>query len=374
MIFFFAGCGLGLFRDPVLFVDPGTEIDQAATLGTERPVLVPRPDRRLAALRAGYGGARRIHVTNLACPEGAHKPDKTSGDRLFRTGPRSALQAVVLLLFRRLGRFLAPVIQVVGDVVTLPAGRELLVHGAVRQAVAVGALHHRLVLVRMAGRAGDLAMLGLAGRQLGHDIAMAGRAHGRGGGRRVLQFQRLVRLVAELAVGLGHGCRVWLVAVDAGRDVAVLVGVAEVAGHGGVLAGVGRQLLAGFGMAGQADLLLLAGEGHLQGLVRVVAAEAVFDFVVGGAGVTVAALGDVLGRFRLVPLVAAEAVDRRLVLGAVGLDLGGLHVVAFAAVGDAEDGLVGGHGEAGRAEQQRRACQDAEELLHGHGNASLEWK
>jgi len=155
------------------------------------------------------------------------------------------ITALRLLLFHRLC-FLGPIVQVVGNVVALAAGRELLVHPlVVRHAMAVGALHHRLVLVSMAGYASELAVLGFTGRQLGHDVVVTGSAHGRGGVWPVFELQGLVGLMAELAIGLSHRRGVRLVAVDTGRDIAVLVGMTEVAGDGRVLAGLADSCLPG---------------------------------------------------------------------------------------------------------------------------------
>jgi signal transduction histidine kinase len=158
--------------------------------------------------------------------------------------------------------------------------------------------------------------------------------------------------MTELAISLGHRCGVRLVTVKTGRDIGVFVSMAEVAGNCRVFAGAGGQLLAGFGMAGETDLLLLAGECHQQGLVRIVAAKAVFDVIMVFARMTVTALWDVLGRLWLVPLVTGQTVDLCLVLGTVGFDLRRLLIMALDTVGDPEGGLLG-QGAASCTEQQR---------------------
>ena len=65
------------------------------------------------------------------------------------------------------GLFLCrPVVQVVSRVVALTTVRELFVNRlGVGQAMAVGALGHHLVLVLMAGYAGNVLVLGFAGFQ-----------------------------------------------------------------------------------------------------------------------------------------------------------------------------------------------------------------
>ena len=109
-------------------------------------------------------------------------------------------------------------------------------------------------------------MLGLAGHQLGIDVAVAGRAQLRCGRRRIDQFLGLVRLVAGRAVGLSHLVGVRLVAIEALGDRPVLI-VTEITGKLGVFARIARQFPPGVAVAGDTDFLLLASQYNFQRLV-----------------------------------------------------------------------------------------------------------
>lgn len=58
--------------------------------------------------------------------------------------------------------FCRPIVQIVGNIMTLATFREALMHAfGVRQTMAVSTLRHGLVLVGMTGCTSNLAMLGL---------------------------------------------------------------------------------------------------------------------------------------------------------------------------------------------------------------------
>lgn len=217
---------------------------------------------------------------------------------------------------------------------TLTTFREALVHAfRVRQSMTVITSRHRLVLVDMAGRAGNLAMLGLACRQHGIDRIMARGTESRSGVGRIGQLKRLVCLVAGRTVGLGHRLGVRLMAINTFRDIAVSVGMTEITGEGCVLARNGDHLLVGTCVAGDANRLVFPFEGYVQGLVRVVAAEArLLDFVMSAAFMTVAAQGNILRRTGAMTFVASLAINFSLVRCAVCGDLGRLLGVTLGAV------------------------------------------
>lgn len=92
-----------------------------------------------------------------------------------------------------------------GDVVTIGAFREPLVHGfGVREVVAVGAGRDALVLAGMTVGTGKLTVLGLASGKRCKSRVVAGGTKFRGRTVRVSHHQGHVGLVAGRAVGLGH--------------------------------------------------------------------------------------------------------------------------------------------------------------------------
>ncbi len=84
-------------------------------------------------------------------------------------------------------------------------------------------------------------------------------------------------------------------AVNTSRDVAVCICMTEITGKGRVLARTGDHLLVGACMAGDTNRLVLAGQGHVQRLMRIVATQAgIFHFVMRAAFMAVAALRNVV--------------------------------------------------------------------------------
>lgn len=163
-------------------------------------------------------------------------------------------------------------------------------------------------------------------------------------------------------------------AIHAGRDIAMGIGVAEVTGEGGMLARIGKHLLVGAGMAGDADDLMLAGQVDLQRLMRVVAAEAVVNFIVGAARMTVAALGDIVRNTRAMPFVAGLAIDFRFVGGTIGGNLRRLLAVTFDAVVNGQHGLFGERDSTQAGDKNQRHCRNQQftRLTLQHLTSSLE--
>ena len=120
-------------------------------------------------------------------------------------------------------------------------------------------------------------------------------------------------LVTGRAVALGHRLGMPFVAHHALGNVAVGIGMAEVAGKRFMHARVRNHLLLRTGMTTHANGLLFALDGDIQGFMRVMAAEAVIDFIVRGAGMALAALRDVVGDGRPMAGMAGGAIDFRFV-------------------------------------------------------------
>jgi hypothetical protein len=174
--------------------------------------------------------------------------------------------------------------------VAITAFREFLVHGrGVWRTVAVGALGHRLVPACVAVDAGNIAVFGLTGRQQVERSVVTGSTLDGWRLRPKVQFQGFVRLVAGIAVGLGHVLRMRLMALNAFGNHPMLFGMAEVAGHLFVFAGIGGQLLPLLLMTGQANLFELPFKTDVQGGVGIVAALAVCDLEVRSTCMTIAA-------------------------------------------------------------------------------------
>ena len=138
-----------------------------------------------------------------------------------------------------------------------------------------------------------------------------------------------MRLVTCRAIGLEHRLGVRRMAIDALGDIAVSVGVTEVAGHLGMHAGAGGHLLARAGMAAYANRLEFACKLDIERLVRIVTAHAVRNFVVAGAGVAAAAFGDVVRDLWTVAFMAGLTVDFRFMRRAVRFDLRRLLVMTL---------------------------------------------
>jgi hypothetical protein len=118
-------------------------------------------------------------------------------------------------------------------------------------------------------------------------------------------------------------------AVNTIRDGAVGISMTEITGKGFVLARTGDHLLVWTGMAGDTDRLVLTIKVNIQRLMRVVTTEAVFNFVVGTAFMTIITVGDVVFRARAMPFMAGLAINFRLVGCTVCSDLCRLFIVTF---------------------------------------------
>ena len=107
--------------------------------------------------------------------------------------------------------------------------RETLVHAvSVRQTVAISTLRNRHVLVSVTGCARDLAVLGLARSKSCKSRIMTRGTELRLSRCRISQTKWFVSLVTSGAVSLSHQLAVRLVAINAVRDIAVGVCMAEV--------------------------------------------------------------------------------------------------------------------------------------------------
>lgn len=179
----------------------------------------------------------------------------------------------------------------------LAAFRELLVDPfGMRQTMAVRTSRNGLVLALVAGHTGELAMLSLACSQRRVNRIVTSGTQSGGRGVRVHQLERLVRFVAGRAVVLRHRLGMRFMAVRTGRHAGVGISMAEVTSEGCVLAGAGLHLLDRTGVTGVTNLLLLALDGDVQRLVRVMAIKAGnLDFVMGATLVAVAALRNIVG-------------------------------------------------------------------------------
>jgi len=91
---------------------------------------------------------------------------------------------------------------------------------------------------------------------------------------RISQTKWLVGLVTSGAVSLSHQLAVRLVAINAARDIAVGVCMAEVTSESCVLARACNHLLGRTRVTGNANSFMLAFQGHVERLMWVVAAQA----------------------------------------------------------------------------------------------------
>jgi hypothetical protein len=182
-------------------------------------------------------------------------------------------------------------VQVVRHAVTFTTVRETFMHRlGMRQAMALLTLRNRHVLFRMTGRTGDLAVLGLARDQRGQSRVVTCSAKLRCRVIRVGDGQRHMGLVTGRAVALGHRLGMPFVAHHALGNVAVGIGMAEITGKRFMHARVRNHLLLRTSMTTHTNGLLFAIDGDIQGFMRVMAAEAVIDFVVRAAIMALAAL------------------------------------------------------------------------------------
>lgn|SRR6056297_507166 len=125
------------------------------------------------------------------------------------------------------------------------------------------------------------------------------------------------------------------------RRVAMGVGMTVVTGNLAVNARIGFHFLALLGVAGKAFHFQLAGQGHLEGLMRIMTSVARVECVMVGAHVTFSTGRNIVGAHGAVLNVAVKAVDGHLMRCTVFGDLSGFQNVAFDAVVNGEG--IGGY-------------------------------
>ena len=132
----------------------------------------------------------------------------------------------------------------------------------VRQVVTITTGWHGFMLGGVTGNTGHIMVLGLARHQLVVSSLVAGGTMDVRGAVGILKDQRHVDIVTDEAVLLGLSRSMGFVAFSTFRDVAVSVGVTQVAGDIGVLARVGHQFFVLLGVTGQALSLQVAFEDN----------------------------------------------------------------------------------------------------------------
>lgn len=148
-------------------------------------------------------------------------------------------------------------------------------------------------------------------------------------------------LVTSGTIRLGHRLTVRLMAVNTVRNVAVGVSMTEVTGESCVLAWAGSHLFVRTGVTGNTDNLVLAFKSYVERLVRVVAAEAVFNFVVFTTIMAVITTWDVLRNSWTVTLMTGLAINFSFVRCTICGNLSWLLIVTLHAVRYRKDGLFG---------------------------------
>ena len=123
-----------------------------------------------------------------------------------------------------------------------------------------------------------------------------------------------------------------LVTLNTIRDGAVGISMTEVTGKGCMLARADSHLLVRTGVTGDTDLLVLALQADIQRLVRIVATEAVVNFVVRTALVAITAARDIFCNARPMAFMAGLAINFGFVGRAVCSDLRGLFSMAFGTI------------------------------------------
>ena len=178
---------------------------------------------------------------------------------------------------------------------TLTAFRETLVHAiSVRQTMTISTLRNRHVLVSVTGRTRDLAVFGRACSKSCESRVVTRSTELRVGRCRISQTKRLVSLVTSCTVSLGHKLAVRLVTINTVRDVTVGVCMAEVTSESCVFARACNHLLVRTRVTGNANGFVLAFQGNVERLVRIVAAQArSFYLIVGAAFMTVTTNRDI---------------------------------------------------------------------------------
>ena len=216
---------------------------------------------------------------------------------------------------------------------TFPAFRETGMHRlGMWLTVAAAAFRDRLMLISVTSCTGNLGVLGLTLGQYSGNRIVTRSAKFRCRAVRISDGQRHMGLVACRTVGLSHRLGVWLMTCRTLGNVAVGIGMAEIAGKGCMMTRVRNHLLFGAGVTTHANGLLLALDADVQGLMRVVTAETIVDLVMCAAFVALAALGDIVRYAWPVSGMTGPAVDFGFVGRAVCLDLCRLFSVTLDAV------------------------------------------
>lgn len=233
------------------------------------------------------------------------------------------------------------------NIVTTAAGRELFVDSfGVRKVMAVTALRYRLVLVGVTGDTSYVVVLGLACHQQGVGGIVAGGTEDVLGTVRVVQYQRLMHLVAGRAVCLGDFIRMRLMALEALRDDPMFFRMTEVAGEGGMFARICGELIVLRDVTGQTFGLEFTFQLDEQRLVRIVTTQTVFQLIMSGTFMAHAALRDIVGARRAMTGMTRLAVNC-FFMGAAGFfDFSWLLFMALGTVFDRQfrlsDGSAGG--------------------------------
>ena len=244
-----------------------------------------------------------------------------------------------------------------GDAVAIAAIGELLMDAArMGSTVAVGTRRHHLVALGVAGHTGNILVFVGAGHQQLIGGLMAGGAVGVGRFGAIGHGRRHVRLMADTAVGLSLLCRVGFMTLHTLGNHTLLVGMTEAAGKQRMLARIGIQLrLLGI-VAGETGRGHIPGQSDFQRPVRVMAAHALRQLVMGLAFMAHAALRNIIRNLRRMTDVAILTGNGRLMLGPGGSDIGRLLVVTLNAVTAGQSGIL--RQRIPRKKQQRQSTKD----------------
>jgi hypothetical protein len=115
-------------------------------------------------------------------------------------------------------------------------------------------------------------------------------------------------------------------------NVAVCIGMTEVTSKGCMLAGTSNHFFIGASMTRNTNFLMFAIEVDIKRLMRIVATEAIFDFVVGATVMAVITIGNVVFYTRTMPFVTRLAIDFRLMGCSACSDLCRLLVMTFGTI------------------------------------------
>jgi len=198
----------------------------------------------------------------------------------------------------------------VSGIVAVSALREFRMHArCMGLAMTISTLRHSFVLVSMTFDTGDSLVLGLGRQQLVISRAVTGRTQSVLGRTRILKHQRLMRLVANGTIRCTHLFGVRCMALQAGRHVAMSIGMTEITSELGMHARIGLELSILLHMTAQAFRLEFAFQDNIERLMRVMAAHALIKRIVITALVAQATLRNVLGAGRPVAGMAVKTVN-----------------------------------------------------------------